>query len=145
MKIFLLLALLAPACTETGPEFYNCSRPEDGLLAIDIAARHMEHAEEIAERMNFSCRTVSPRPGAACYLVRTGDAGLGNRGLAVVLDEYIGECIIHELYHAELGLAGDTCPSHVLACGWDGRFLEMPLNEYAAESGRQDEDSEKVQ
>jgi hypothetical protein len=142
-KIFLLVALLGQACTETGPEFLNCSSPEDGLLAIDIAARYMEHASSVADRMNFSCKTVSPRPRTACYLVRTGDATFGNRGLIVMLDEYIGECIIHELYHAELGMSGDTCPSHVRACGWDKRFLEVPLNEYAAESGRQEEQPEE--
>lgn len=136
--LILPLALLAQACTSTGPEFYNCSSPDDGLLAIAIAAQYMEHAYSISDRMNFSCRTESPRPGTACYLVRTGDPILGNRGLIVLLDKYIGQCVIHELYHAELGVAGDTCASHETTCGWSNDFLEMPLNEYAAELGPQE-------
>lgn len=56
MKKILPLALLVQACTSTGPEFYNCSSPDDGLLAIAIAAQYMEHAYSISDRMNFSCR-----------------------------------------------------------------------------------------
>jgi hypothetical protein len=130
-KYIYFLTIFLQSCTQTGPHFYNCSQPELGELAIDISIENMENIREVVDRMNFSCKKEITYPRAACYLVRNGDANIGNRGLVVLLDEYIGECIIHELYHVELAIAHqDPCSSHKQTCYWDNKWLEPLLDEY---------------
>ncbi len=121
---------LFTSCVETGPQFRNCSQPQLGELAIDISLENMENIQEVVGGMDFSCKKkITYPPKAACYVVRNGSKI--ERGLIVVLDEYIGECVIHELYHAELTLAySDPCSSHDKQCYWDRTWLETLLDEY---------------
>lgn len=129
-KILMLSSLLFGSCVKTGPEFINCSRPDLGRLAVDISVENMVNVQEVVSGMNFSCREEITYPAnMACFLVRPG-TGI-ERGLIVLLDEHIGECVIHELYHAELSTAySDPCSSHQEDCYWDSRWLETLLEEY---------------
>lgn len=121
---------LSKSCVKTGPQFQNCSQPELGELAIDISLENMGNIQEVVDGMNFSCKKQITYPAkTACFLVRPGTDI--ERGLIVLLDEYIGECIIHELYHAELSLTySDPCSSHDKQCYWDNQWLETLLDEY---------------
>jgi len=129
-KILIFLIFLSISCVKTGPEFRNCSRPELGELAIDISLENMLNISEVVNGMNFSCKQEITYPAkTACFVVRNGSNI--ERGLIVVLDEYIGECVIHELYHAELSIAySDPCSSHKQECYWDKTWLEPLLDEY---------------
>lgn len=130
-KIFVFFSIFLGSCTQTGHEFRNCSKPELGELAIDISLENMENIPEVVDRMTFSCKKEIVYPQAACYLVRNGTPNIGDRGLIVLLDEYIGECIIHELYHVELSIANaDPCSSHSEDCEWSNVWLEPLLDEY---------------
>jgi hypothetical protein len=126
----LLLIFLLQGCTQTGVQFQNCSQPELGELAIDISLENMMNIAEVVDRMNISCKKEITYPSSsACYFVRLGDKNIGNRGLIVVTDEYIGECIIHEFYHIELAIKyGNPDQDHNKY--WDYVWLEELLNEY---------------
>lgn len=130
MKKILILLFLT-GCTQYGAQFIDCSRPQDGKLALDITLEKMENILEVVDRTDFICKDKRPMPNIACYVARTGDKHFGNRGMIVVQDKYIGECVIHELYHVELGRKhGYTCNEHSLECGWDDKWLEPLLDEY---------------
>lgn len=131
MKKLILLSLFLSGCTQYGPEFIDCSKPKDGELALDIALEHMKLVDQIVDRTDFICTQDLPMPHVACYIARTGDKDFGNRGMIVVQDKYIGECVIHELYHLELVKTyGDTCDNHSIECGWDDIWLDSLLDEY---------------
>lgn len=130
----IIFLLLLTGCTQTGPKFINCSDEAAGFLALDIAMEHMEHVGDVIMRTNFICKQQRPLPYAECYIARTGNQDYGNRGLIIVRDKYIGECIIHELYHVEsYEKYGDFCSSHSKNCNWDYVWLEKLLDDYQLE------------
>lgn len=134
MKKTLLLTLLLSACTQTGPKFINCSDEKGADIALNIALESMENIAEVVYRTDFICKEEQPMRNVECYVARTGDKDFGNRGMIVARDQYVGECIIHELYHVELGVKyGDSCSSHDISCEWDNKWLEPLLDEYKEE------------
>lgn len=127
----LLILLFLTGCTQTGPKFIGCSKPERGELALDIALEKMENIPEIVYRTDFICKDKKPMDNAECYIARTGNKDFGNRGMILMNDKYIGECVIHELYHVELSQKyGYACSEHSKNCGWDNYWLELLLDEY---------------
>jgi len=131
VKKLLITLLFLNACTQTGPKFIDCSKPQYGELALDIALEKMENISEVVYRTDFMCKNKQPMPPLECYIARTGNKDFGNRGMIIMNDKYIGECVIHELYHVELGQKyGYTCNEHSLKCGWDNHWLEPLLDEY---------------
>ena len=127
----LLILLLLTGCTQTGPKFIDCLEPQKGELALDIALEKMENISEVVYRTDFICKEKRPLTNAECYIARIGNKDFGNRGMILLRDQYIGECVIHELYHIELGQKyGYTCNEHSKECGWDYNWLEPLLDEY---------------
>ena len=127
----LLILLFLTGCTQYGPEFINCSEPQKGELALEIALEKMENIPEVVYRTDFICKEKRPMRNVECYIARTGNKDFGNRGMIIMNDKYIGECVIHELYHVELGEKyGYTCNEHSKECGWDYNWLESLLDEY---------------
>ena len=131
-KFVLFLSLFIQSCTQTGHSFRNCSQPELGDIAVELSLSNMDNIQDIVERMDFSCKEKIQYPAEAkCLFIRKGDQDFGNRGLITITDQYIGECVIHELYHIELSVVNDEpCSSHSKECGWDNDWLEPTLNKY---------------
>ena len=131
MKKILLLILLLSGCTQYGPKFIDCSDEKSAGIALDIALENMQNIAEVVYRTDFICTEEQPMRNVECYIARTGDKEFGNRGMIIVRDQYVGECIIHELYHVELGVKyGDSCSSHDISCDWSNNWLEPLLDEY---------------
>lgn len=131
LKKILLLILLLSGCTQYGPKFIDCSDEKSAGIALDISLENMENIAEVVYRTDFICTEQQPMRNVACYVARTGDKDFGNRGMIVMQDQYAGECVIHELYHVELGVKyGDSCHPHDIECNWDDKWLERLLDEY---------------
>ena len=132
MKKTLITLLFINGCTQYGANFKNCTNEENGRLALNIAIDNMDSIDEIVDRTDFICKENPPMPHIACYIARTGNKDFGNRGMIVMQDKYIGECVIHELYHVQLGKEhGDMCDEHSIKCNWDAVWLDELLTEYA--------------
>jgi hypothetical protein len=129
-KVIFSLAFFA-SCTQYGHEFIDCTDKEKGETALDISISNMDSISEVVDRTDFICTEEQPMPDAACYIARGGDQDFGNRGMIVLQDEYIGQCVIHELYHVQLAQTlGDSCANHSRNCNWDSVWLETLLDEY---------------
>lgn len=128
----MLFIVFLQSCTQTGHSFRNCSEPELGELALQLSLENMNNISEVVDRMDFSCKEKIQYPAEAkCLFISRGNPGFGNRGLISITDKYIGECVIHELYHIELSVANEEpCSSHNKDCGWDNYLLEPILNSY---------------
>lgn len=128
----MIIAILLSSCTQTGYSFKDCSESQNGEIALDIALENMENISDVVSRADFICKEkIVVPPNVECYIVRMGDRDFGNRATIVVLDRYIGECVLHELYHVELSqMFFNSCNEHSLKCGWDWQWLELLLNEY---------------
>lgn len=132
MKKYIFFLLFLQSCTQTGYSFRNCSEPELGDIAVELSLSNMNDIGDVVDRMDFSCKEKIQYPAEAkCLFIRKGDPDFGNRGLITITDQYIGECVIHELYHIQLSVANDEpCSSHSKDCGWDNDWLEPILNNY---------------
>jgi hypothetical protein len=132
MKKYIFFLLFLQSCTQTGYSFRNCSEPELGDIAVELSLSNMNDIGDVVDRMDFSCKEKIQYPAEAkCLFIRKGDLEFGNRGLITITDQYIGECVIHELYHIQLSVANDEpCSSHSKDCGWDNDWLEPILNNY---------------
>jgi hypothetical protein len=131
MKKLLITLLFISSCTQSGASFIDCSDEKNANLALNIAIENMDSINEVVARTDFICKKNPPMPNVACYIARTGNKDFGNRGMIVMQDEYSGECVIHELYHVQLGVKNNnSCETHSIKCGWDVVWLEVMLDEY---------------
>lgn len=132
MRLIPLLfsCLLINSCNiDSGPKLYNCSDEPDANIAIDIVVGTMDGAPEVVQRLDVFCKEKEPLPGRACYVMKYG-SDIERAGIRV-WDKYVGECIIHEMYHADLAvLRGYGCNEHSETCGWDWSYLEERLDMY---------------
>ena len=125
----LSVCLFGSCNVNSGPKFYNCTSEEDANLAVDIVLGTMDGAPEIVQRLDVFCKDRRPYPKTECYVGRYGNDL--DRAAIYVHDMYVGECIIHEMYHADLAvLRGYSCNEHSEECGWNWDYLEERLDMY---------------